>query len=136
MISLLSSGFSGFSQNHSDIGGYITMIPNVALKVPFVDYRRSPELLRRWIELNAFTAVFRTHEGNQPERNHQVADDLITLALFAKPRVYALLGSYRAASRGGNGPFATCGWCFQKIPPRWTCTGSSCWGTRSWSPRY
>ena len=99
LTGLLSSGFSGFSQNHSDIGGYITTaIPNVALKVPFVDYRRSPELLRRWIELNAFTAVFRTHEGNQPERNHQVADDPLTLGLFAKfARVYALLGSYRAA---------------------------------------
>ena len=95
---LLSSGFSGFSQNHSDIGGYITTaIPNVSLRVPFFDHRRSPELLRRWIELNAFTAVFRTHEGNQPDRNHQVADDPLTLALFAKfARVYALLGPYRA----------------------------------------
>lgn len=27
---------------------------------------RTPELLMRWIELNAFTAAFRTHEGLDP----------------------------------------------------------------------
>ena len=26
----------------------------------------------RWIELNAFTAIFRTHEGNQPSKNIQI----------------------------------------------------------------
>ena len=67
---LLSSGFSGISQNHSDIGGYTTTaVPGLPFKIPLLDHRRSPKLLRRWIELNAFTAVFRT-QGNQPARNH------------------------------------------------------------------
>lgn len=94
---LLSSGFSGYSQNHSDIGGYTTTaVPRVPFKIPFLDYRRSPELLRRWIELNAFTAVFRTHEGNQPLRNFQVDGDAPTLNHFAKfARVYAGLAEYR-----------------------------------------
>ncbi len=94
---LLSSGFSGFSQNHSDIGGYTTTaIPGFPFKIPFLDYRRSAELLQRWIELNAFTAVFRTHEGNQPDRNHQIDDDPVSLAHFARfARVYAALGAYR-----------------------------------------
>ena len=33
----------------------------------------------RWIELGAFTAVFRTHEGNIPEVNHQFYSDEETL---------------------------------------------------------
>lgn len=96
---LLSSGFSGFSQNHSDIGGYTTTaVPGLPVKIPFLDYRRTPELLRRWIELNAFTAVFRTHEGNQPRRNFQVDGDAETLAHFAKfARIYASLADYRIA---------------------------------------
>ncbi|MEC7946221.1 MAG: alpha-glucosidase [Myxococcota bacterium] len=94
---LLSSGFSGFSQNHSDIGGYTTTaIPGFPFKIPFLDHRRSRELLWRWIELNAFTAVFRTHEGNQPGRNYQIDGDGETLAHFARfARVYAALGAVR-----------------------------------------
>jgi len=97
LTGLLSSGFSGFSQNHSDIGGYTTTaVPGLPLKIPFLDYRRSRELLWRWIELNAFTAVFRTHEGNQPERNYQVDDDPHTLAHFARfARVFSGLGPLR-----------------------------------------
>ena len=96
---LLSSGFSGFSQNHSDIGGYTTTaIPGWPVKIPFLDYRRSPELLQRWIELNAFTAVFRTHEGNQPDRNHQIDGDPETLAHFARfARIFAALAECRKA---------------------------------------
>lgn len=105
---LLSSGFSGISQNHSDIGGYTTTaVPGLPVAIPLLDHRRSAELLRRWIELNAFTAVFRTHEGNQPSRNHQVDDDPVTLAHFARfARVYAALAPLRkrlgveAAERG------------------------------------
>lgn len=94
---LLSSGFSGFSQNHSDIGGYITTaIPGFPLAVPFFDHRRSRELLWRWIELNAFTAVFRTHEGNQPAVNYQIDGDRETMAHFARfALVFAALAPIR-----------------------------------------
>ncbi len=94
---LLSSGFSGISQNHSDIGGYITTaVPGLPLAIPLLDYRRSAELLHRWIELNAFTAVFRTHEGNQPARNHQIDDAPESLEHFARfARVYAALAPLR-----------------------------------------
>ena len=61
-----------------------------------IGHYRSRELLWRWIELNAFTAVFRTHEGNQPDRNYQIFDDEETLAHFARfSRVYAALSLYR-----------------------------------------
>lgn len=56
VVGLLSSGISGYAFNHSDIGGYC------AVNLPFFKYNRSEELLLRWMELNAFTTVFRTHE--------------------------------------------------------------------------
>ncbi|KAK6149041.1 hypothetical protein DH2020_016566 [Rehmannia glutinosa] len=56
VVGLLSSGISGYAFNHSDIGGYC------AVNLPFFKYQRSEQLLLRWMELNAFTTVFRTHE--------------------------------------------------------------------------
>ena len=87
---LLSSGLSGYSLEHSDVGGY-TAIDN-----PLFKYHRSKELLLRWIELGAFTTVFRTHEGNIPEVNHQIYSDKQTLTHFARfAKVYAAWKSYR-----------------------------------------
>jgi alpha-glucosidase len=87
---LLSSGLSGYSLEHSDIGGY------TALDNPLLRYHRSKELLLRWIELGAFTTVFRTHEGNIPEVNHQIYSDGETLAHFARfAKVYAAWKPYR-----------------------------------------
>jgi sulfoquinovosidase len=61
LVGLLSSGISGFSLNHSDIGGYS------GLSLEFMGtqfgHRRSKELLLRWMELAAFGVVFRSHEG-------------------------------------------------------------------------
>jgi len=87
---LLTGGLSGYSLNHSDIGGYTT-IDN-----PLQNYHRSPELLRRWTELAAFTPVFRTHEGNIPERNAQVYSDEESLTHFARmAKVYRAWAPYR-----------------------------------------
>jgi len=87
---LLTSGLSGYSLQHSDIGGY-TAIDNFLLR-----YHRSRELLWRWIELGAFTAVFRTHEGNIPEVNHQFYSDEETLEHFVRfARIYAAWKPYR-----------------------------------------
>ena len=87
---LLSSGLSGYSLEHSDIGGY-TAIDN-----PLLQYHRSKELLLRWIELGAFTAVFRTHEGNIPEVNHQFYSDEETLRHFVRfAKIYAAWKPYR-----------------------------------------
>jgi len=50
----------------------------------------------RWIELGAFTAVFRTHEGNIPEINHQFYSDEETLQHFVRfAKVYAAWKLYR-----------------------------------------
>lgn len=87
---LNTSGLSGMAFNHSDIGGYTT-ITN-----PIGNYHRSRELLYRWMELNAFTLIFRTHEGNQPDNNVQFYTDDETLDTFAYwAKVYAALFDYR-----------------------------------------
>jgi alpha-glucosidase len=69
VIGLQSSGISGMTINHSDIGGYTAITD-----FPF-NYVRSKELFMRWAEFAAFTPVFRTHEGNRPEENFQFYDD-------------------------------------------------------------
>ncbi|MCL6518052.1 alpha-glucosidase [Alicyclobacillus sp.] len=66
---LLTAGLSGFTLESSDIGGYtsLTQFP--------LHYVRDPELLMRWMEFDAFTTLFRSHEGNQPDKNVQVYSD-------------------------------------------------------------
>ncbi len=87
---LITGGISGISLNHSDIGGY-TSIEKFGFGL-----KREEDLLLRWMEANAFTAAFRTHEGNQPEANAQFYDNDTTLSHFAKfATVFALLASYR-----------------------------------------
>lgn len=87
---MLTAGLSGYSLEHSDIGGY-TAIDSFPLK-----YHRSKELLRRWTELAAFTPVFRTHEGNRPEVNHQIYSDRESLRHFSRlAKVYAAWAPYR-----------------------------------------
>ncbi|MBM9501318.1 alpha-glucosidase [Leptospira sp. 201903071] len=78
LTGLLSGGLSGISLNHSDIGGYTT------INNPIRDYHRSKELFLRWAELNVFSPVFRTHEGNRPEKNHQAYSDEETIREFAR----------------------------------------------------
>lgn len=98
---LNSGGLSGFAYNHSDIGGYTT------ISNPLMSYHRSEELLIRWMEMNAFTLIFRTHEGNQPENNVQFYTDAATLDAFARwSKVYAALFEYRktlVAEAAGTG---------------------------------
>ncbi len=69
----LSLAMSGYGIAHSDVGGYTTIM----------HMRRSKELLMRWEEMNVFSPLFRTHEGNQPVNNVQFADDEDLLAQLA-----------------------------------------------------
>ena len=106
VVGLLSGGVSGFSLLHSDTGGYVVLKLNVVGKdIPVI--ARTPELLMRWIELNAFTAVLRTHEGLDPAASAQFDSNAETLAQMRRfSKVYKGLGTYRkrliddAASRG------------------------------------
>lgn len=78
ITSMLSSGMSGLTLNHTDIGGYTTVT------LPFWKNVRSRELFYRWAEMAVFTPVFRTHEGLKPEKNFQFYDDAEGQEFFAK----------------------------------------------------
>lgn len=76
---LISSGISGIGLNHSDVGGY------TGLKFPFFkNYLRNKETLFRWIEFEAFTPFFRTHEGLLPDDMVQFYSDSSTQEFFAR----------------------------------------------------
>ncbi len=88
---LLSSGLSGFSLQHPDTGGWLSV------DVGRVSFNRTPEMFQRWVELSAFTAMLRTHVTNRPDINTQYNSDPETLAHFSRfARVFALLADYRA----------------------------------------
>lgn len=87
---LLSSGLSGLAFNHSDLGGY------TGIDQPLLRYHRTKELLLRWMELAAFQVVFRTHEGNLPEVNHQFYSSPETLQWFSYfSRLFVAWQGYR-----------------------------------------
>ncbi len=98
IIATLTSGFSGVSLNHSDIGGYT----NASIGIPGfpeelrLGFDREEDLLLRWMEFSAFTTAFRTHEGLRPETNAQFYDNEATYGHFDKfARVYKALAFYR-----------------------------------------
>ena len=81
----LSLAMSGFGITHSDVGGYTTIM----------HMRRSKELLMRWEEMNAFSPLFRSHEGNQPVNDVQFDDDEELLSQLSKTsRIHAALSPY------------------------------------------
>ncbi len=87
---LINGGLSGVSLNHSDTGGY------TSLSYLGLGYDREAELLKRWAEMNAFTSVLRTHEGNQPELNAQVYSNADAIEHFARmTKIYQALAFYR-----------------------------------------
>ncbi|GJG89512.1 alpha-glucosidase [Gemmatimonadetes bacterium T265] len=106
VVGLLSGGVSGFSLVHSDTGGYVVLKLALAGRAVPV-FARTPELLMRWMELNAFTAAFRTHEGLDPALSAQFDTNTETLAHLVRfAKVYQGLAPYRkrlvadAAARG------------------------------------
>lgn len=70
----LSLAMSGYGITHSDVGGYTTIM----------HMKRSKELLLRWEEMNVFSPLLRSHEGNQPVNNVQFDSDEELLNHLAK----------------------------------------------------
>lgn len=93
----LSLAMSGYGVTHSDVGGYTTIM----------DMRRTKELLLRWEEMNVFSPLWRSHEGNQPVNSVQFDEDDELLSHMAScSRMHAALKPYlkmllqEAVSRG------------------------------------
>lgn len=81
----LSLTCSGYGLSHSDIGGYTT----------FGKMCRSEELYMRWCEMNVFSPVMRSHEGNNPDLNAQFDASAETLEHQAKmSRIHCALKPY------------------------------------------
>jgi sulfoquinovosidase len=74
IVAMLSLSMNGKGVSHSDIGGYTTIF----------HMKRSEELMMRWAEMNVFSPVFRTHEGNRPESNVQVDSNPEVLTHFSR----------------------------------------------------
>lgn len=120
LTGLLSSGFSGFSLQHGDVGGYTSTVS------PLPRIVRSRELLARWGELLAFSVVLRTHEGNRPALNVQVYSDEQTLADFSRAaRLHAAWRELRSAlmaeAAATGSPVARHSWLAYPDDP--VCTG-------------
>jgi alpha-glucosidase len=107
VVGLLSSGFSGYSIVHSDTGGYGALKFAVGgTTIPVI--ARSPELFMRWMELNAFTAIFRTHEGLDPAISAQFDTSEETKAHLKRfGLVYKALAPYRKAVVAEAASFGT-----------------------------
>ena len=87
---LITSGLSGYSMQHTDTGGY--------LSVSALGITRDQELFQRWVELSASTPLFRMHSTNQPDANHQWNTDPETKAHLARMiQLYTALAPYRRA---------------------------------------
>lgn len=78
ICALNSSGMSGIGINHTDIGGY------TAIKFGPFKHLRDRDILYRWMEMAAFTPIFRTHEGLRPDDMSQFYSDDSSQAFFAK----------------------------------------------------
>ncbi len=87
---MTSSGLSGWSLQHSDTGGF------TSVSLGPVKHVRTPELFKRWAELNTYTPLLRTHSTNLPDKNPQYDVDADTLAHFAaRTRDFAAMADYR-----------------------------------------
>jgi sulfoquinovosidase len=73
-----SSGMSGITINHSDIGGY------TAIKLGPFRFLRNKEILFTWMDMESFTPIFRTHEGLLPEKMVQFYTDEETHRYFSE----------------------------------------------------
>lgn len=73
-----SASLSGFPIIHSDIGGY------TAINLGPFKFLRNDEALKRWIEMEAFTPLWRSHEGLIPENMSQIYQDKEMMQFFAQ----------------------------------------------------
>lgn len=86
MPATFNLGFSGMAVANSDVGGFIS----------FSSLARSPELLVRWTEMDAFSPLMRSHETIRPDVNVQPYDDAALKYTVSLSRVHAALKPYIA----------------------------------------
>ncbi|GAB3093890.1 hypothetical protein G8770_02270 [Aestuariicella hydrocarbonica] len=120
IVGLFNSGMSGQSLSHATIGGdtslrqpvsglsrwllpeHLTLTETANTDqspgklTTYFTLRRTPDLLQRWIEISAFTGLFRTAQGLTPAINAQVFDSEELGQHFAhNARLFKALAPYR-----------------------------------------
>ncbi len=95
MPASFSLGFSGAPMVHSDIGGFFS----------FGKLKRNDELFIRWMEMNAFSLLMRSHESLRPWSNTQFDAEKVRPHTVALTKVHAALKPYIAhcAELAGHG---------------------------------
>lgn len=89
---MLSSGLIGFSNTHCDIGGYI----HLGIKSISYDFSaRTDELMVKWMQLGAFSPVFRTHEGNNPQQLQVYSNPVLGRYFAFYSNIFSILADYR-----------------------------------------
>lgn len=77
-------GFSGVTMIHSDIGGFFS----------FGKMKRNAELFTRWMEMNAFSILMRSHESIRPWANAQFDHPDVTRHTVRLTKIHAALKPY------------------------------------------
>jgi len=73
LTAYLTAGSTGFTLTHSDVGGYTSL--DIEKDGERHTLGRTEELVLRWMELSAVAdCMFRSHEGNQADKQLQVWD--------------------------------------------------------------
>ena len=113
------------SLTHSDVGGYTSFQLNI--DGVLLDVNRSEELVLRWMELSAFAdCMFRSHEGNQADKQLQVWDTATLTSAFAKwSKIHSLLAPLRKKLMAEARNFG-----FPLVRGMWFKFGDFGWGMR------
>ena len=90
IVNMLSSGLVGFSNTHCDVGGYIHLAAG-----PYTHSDRNDNLMIQWMQLAAFSPVFRTHEGNHPESLQVYSNPTMRKNFSLYTTLFSLLSNYR-----------------------------------------
>ncbi len=95
MPASFSLGFSGAPMIHSDVGGFFS----------FGKLKRDGELFVRWMEMNCFSLLMRSHESIRPWANSQPYDEKILPFTVRFTRLHEALKPYISlcAKRAGEG---------------------------------
>ena len=95
MPASFSLGFSGAPMVHSDIGGFFS----------FGKLKRDDELFIRWMEMNTFSLLMRSHESLRPWANAQFDAEMVKPYTVALTKLHAALKPYivRCAAQAGEG---------------------------------
>jgi len=96
MIGAMSSGLSGWTVTHADIGAF-TMVDRLSwLPIPGIHFYRDSVLMIRWLEIGVFlNSLYRSHPGLVPSKASQPWSADVVNYTGSLARLFRDLGPYR-----------------------------------------